>query len=116
MLSTKLCEAIGKVKRSVEGVVESKPESSINRFFVEAYAPDEFAADEGDTIAAARSIVASHQADKINGVMIDTWTASVIVGVYDALSDQNKKKFRSMPIRKMADMAHKLYAHVSGRM
>ena len=97
-------------------VVEGKPESPINRIFVETYEPAKPESDEGDTIAAARRIVARHQADKIGGVMIDAWTASMIVGVYDGLNDQNKKKFRSMPIRKMADMAMKLYASLRSRM
>ncbi len=61
-----------------------------------------------DRIAAIRRVVERKQYAKIDGVMIDLFTASIICQVYDALNPVNKQKFASMPARKMADIAFKL--------
>jgi hypothetical protein len=61
-----------------------------------------------DPIAIARRIVQRHQHEKIQGVDVDAWTASLIIGVYDALSAKNKASFKKMPIRQMADVATRL--------
>lgn len=39
-----------------------------------------------------RDIVAEHQAEDIDGVLMDAFTASAVVQVYDALNDENKTK------------------------
>lgn len=53
-------------------------------------------------IAACRSIVANGQYEKINGRMVDAFTASAIVKVYDALSDASKQKLLALPVTRMA--------------
>jgi hypothetical protein len=44
------------------------------------------------------------------GTMIDLFTASAIVQVYDALNDANKGKFASLPAGRMGIVAFKLDA------
>ena len=59
-------------------------------------------------MARIRDILARGTATKIEGVLLDTFTASAIVNVHDALNGSNQRKFTSMPVRKMADIAWKL--------
>jgi hypothetical protein len=64
---------------------------------------------DGDAIiAACRSIVANGQYEKINGHMVDSFSASAIVKVYDAISDANKAKFTALPVARMASIAFQL--------
>lgn len=44
---------------------------------------------------------------KSGWIALDSFSASAIVQVYDALSDENKAKFSKFPIYKMADIAFK---------
>lgn len=60
--------------------------------------------DGDETIAALRSILARGQYAKIDGVMVDLFTASTIVKVYDAVNDANKIKLARMPIARMASV------------
>jgi hypothetical protein len=57
---------------------------------------------------ALRKIVITKQYAKIDGRMIDLFSASAICKVYDALSDANKEKFCSLTASKMADLAFTL--------
>ncbi len=61
-----------------------------------------------DRIAAIRRVVKRHQYAKIDGTMIDGFTAGAIVSVYDALNDANKLKFSSLRAGKMGLVAFKL--------
>ena len=61
-----------------------------------------------DRIAAIRRIVKQSQYEKIDGCMIDLFTASAICKVFDALSTDNQIKFASMPAPKMGIVALKL--------
>lgn len=61
-------------------------------------------------ITALRDIVERKQYAKINGAMVDLYTASAIVKVYDALNDANKAKLAAQPLPKMATIAFKLIA------
>ena len=45
---------------------------------------------------------------KVNEVMIDSFSASAIIAVYDALSEASRDKFVSMPVVKAAEIAFKL--------
>lgn len=56
-------------------------------------------------IAALRRIVKQKQYAKIDGVLVDLFSASAIVKVYDALSAANKKKLASLPVPKMAKIS-----------
>lgn len=64
--------------------------------------------EESKTIAKVKEIVAKKQAMKIDGVMVDMFTASAISQIYDKVNDANKKKMDGLKITKLADVAMKL--------
>lgn len=45
---------------------------------------------------------------KINEVAVDSYSASGILAVYDALNEKNQEKFRSLTVHKAATIAFKL--------
>lgn len=49
-----------------------------------------------EKIEKCREIAAEHQAERIDGVLMDSFTASAVVQVYDALNDENKAKLESL--------------------
>lgn len=61
-----------------------------------------------ERIAAIRQIVAEHQYAKIDGIMVDAFSASAIVAVYDALNPTNRAMFANFTVGKMARIAFKL--------
>ena len=63
-----------------------------------------------ERISALRRIVSRGQYAKIDGVMVDTYSASSILAVYNNLSPANKAKMESFPIAKMADISFKVLA------
>ena len=65
-------------------------------------------ANGAERIAAIRQIVERSQYAKVDGCMIDLFSASAIIKVYDALNETNRSKFAGMPAPAMADMAFKL--------
>jgi len=64
--------------------------------------------DGREIINACRAICAKKQYAKVNGVMVDLFSASAIVKVHDALNEANKLKFNALPIGRMASVAFKL--------
>ena len=61
-----------------------------------------------ERIEALRQIVRDSQYAKIDGIMVDLFSASAIIGIYDRISEANQAKYREMPVYKMADIAFKL--------
>jgi hypothetical protein len=59
-------------------------------------------------IDACRAIVAAGQYGKINGIMCDTFSASAIVAVYDALNEVNKAKLAALPFGRLASVCFSL--------
>ena len=57
---------------------------------------------------ALQKIVSDKQAQKVGGVMIDMFTASVIVKAYDAVNDSNKAKMEKANINILVKLAHKV--------
>ena len=55
-----------------------------------------------------KDIVANQQAQKIEGVMVDMFTASVITQAYDKVSDNNKKKIEDASLDRLIGIAHKI--------
>ena len=55
-----------------------------------------------------KDIVANQQAQKIEGVMVDMFTASVITQAYDKVSDNNKKKIEDASLERLVGIAHKI--------
>ena len=65
---------------------------------------------EGNEIAILRGIVDNKQAEKLHGVMVDMFTASALVQVYDKVNDENQEKMKNMlktpqGLQRMADFA-----------
>lgn len=61
-------------------------------------------------IDACRKIVADKQAAKVNEVLVDLFSASIIVQVFDAINDANRAKLATMPVAKVASVCLKLAA------
>ena len=66
-------------------------------------------------IEAVRNIVKKGQATKIDGVTVDSFTASGIVQVYDGLSDKYKEEFAAIKMPKMASLTWKLIKKLQGK-
>ena len=63
-----------------------------------------------ESVGALRQIVADKNAAKVHGILVDLFTASAIMQVYDAVNDANKEKMDTMlntkaGLMKMADFA-----------
>ena len=55
-----------------------------------------------------KEIASKKSAKKIDGVMVDSFTASAISQIYDKVNDANKKKMEKLPITKLAELAFKM--------
>lgn len=51
-----------------------------------------------------RKIVADKQASRVDGVLVDLFSASVVVQVHDAVNEANRAKLSAMPVRKMVSV------------
>jgi len=58
--------------------------------------------------AMLRQIVSDKQRGKVEGMMVDLFTASAIVSVLDAINETNKEKLLALPVDRMADIAFKM--------
>lgn len=63
---------------------------------------------KGTRIEKLRSVVAQHQAARVEGTFIDALTASMLVQVHDALNESNQKKFLGHPLKQMIVIGWKL--------
>ena len=61
-----------------------------------------------ERIEAIRRIVSESQYAKVDGVMVDLFSASAIIRVYDALNEVNQAKYSAMSAPQMATIAFKL--------
>jgi len=59
-------------------------------------------------IDVARRVVKNHQYEKYKGVMLDGFTASAIVQVYDKVNDATKKKLEKLSLVKLVSVVHKV--------
>ena len=55
-----------------------------------------------------KEIASKKSAAKIDGVMVDSFSASAISQIYDKVNDANKKKMEKLPITKLANLAFKM--------
>lgn len=55
-----------------------------------------------------QDIVKNKQAQKIQGVMVDMFTASVVVQAYDKVNDTNKKRIETSKLDQLVGLAHKV--------
>ena len=60
---------------------------------------------EANVIDKVKDIVKKKQATKIDGVLVDLFTASAISQIYDKVNPMNKKKMERLPITKLASAA-----------
>jgi uncharacterized protein (DUF433 family) len=63
---------------------------------------------EKNLMPAIQKIVSDKGAAKVGGVMLDMFTASVIVKAYDAVNDNNKKKMEASNIQTLVKLAQKV--------
>jgi hypothetical protein len=61
-----------------------------------------------ERIKAVRQIVEAKQYAKIDGIMVDLFSASAIINVYDNINEANQIKYRNCNVSKMANIAFKL--------
>jgi hypothetical protein len=61
-----------------------------------------------DRIAAVREVVETCTMGFVDGVAVDLFTAQHVTQIYDALNEQNQKKFREHHIAVMVDITWKL--------
>ncbi len=59
-------------------------------------------------IEICRKITKECQHDYFHGVMVDLYTASAVIKVYEALNDVNKAKFASCDYKKIVSITWKL--------
>lgn len=59
-------------------------------------------------IPVIQTIVKSKGAKKVGGVMLDMFTASMIISVYDKVNDANKKKMENSNIETLVHIAQKV--------
>jgi hypothetical protein len=56
-------------------------------------------------IAALRQIVADRQYAKVDGVLVDLWTAQAVVACYEAGSDRTRRIIETAPLEKVVALA-----------
>ncbi len=54
-----------------------------------------------------RAIVDEKAACRMEGLLVDLFTASMLVQVYDALNETNREKFVKLSLRRMVDVGWK---------
>ena len=67
-----------------------------------------YTSEESKYIKVARDVVKKKSAKKVDGVLLDLFTASAIIQVYDAVNSQNKKRMDGLKLKQLADIAFKL--------
>ena len=67
-----------------------------------------------ERIAAIRQIVTERQYAKVDGLMVDLFSASAIIAVYDALNEVNRTKYAARPARQMASIAFRVMKRATG--
>ena len=60
--------------------------------------------------AVLRKIVDEKQHARLDGMIVDLFSASHIIAVLDALNPANKAKYLKLPVKRMADIAFTILA------
>lgn len=60
------------------------------------------------TIDKIRQVVTERQYNRVNGVLVDLFTASIVVQIYDALNPENQAKLGAMEVKKICSICMKL--------
>ena len=88
--------------KSIYDKMDSKVKKHLMKGMKEEVELDESVIDK------VKQVASKKQAMKIDGVMVDTFTASAISQIYDKVNDANKKKMDKLPITKLASLAMKM--------
>ena len=65
-------------------------------------------------LARMRRIVASGTAAKVNECFVDTWSASAVVKVYDAVNEKNKARLLALPVARVCQIATQVLSNQKG--
>jgi hypothetical protein len=93
------------VKKNKVIVIDKKDQ---DKYMKQGYSLAEDVELDESVIDKVKEIASKKSAKKIDGVMVDSFTASAISQIYDKVNDANKKKMDSLPIIKLADLAFKM--------
>jgi len=88
-------------------IMKSRKKQMIGRPLMAQHCMEEFQLTES-IIDDMRDIVDNKQAKKIKGTMVDLFTASAVVQIYDKVNDSNKSKMEKLPLPKLVDLAYKI--------
>ena len=78
------------------------------KYELNMYKEDVDLTEESKTIAKVREIATTKGASKVDGFMVDTFSASAIIQIYDKVNDANKAKMDKLKVDKLAEIAFKL--------
>jgi hypothetical protein len=83
----------------------------------DAARPDDANHPTGDPtlIDTLRRIVADRQHAKIDGVLVDLWSASVTVGIWDRLRDDKRQRLLRLPSHELILRCVRIYTHLTTR-
>ena len=103
------------LKKAIEEVTKKQPAKSRYKQQAEkmGYTKDkavvaEQKLSEASALDGIKDIVKTKGAKKVNGVMIDMFTASVITQAYDKVNDSNKKKMEKANVQTLVKLAQKV--------
>jgi len=111
--AARLRRIIARAKRAGDIDAQKKAEEELKAIFAKGLHIDRAQEDineADDPLAILRRIVDNKQAEKIHGVMVDMFTASALVQVYDKVNDENQVKMKkflqsAQGLQRMADFA-----------
>lgn len=103
------------LKKAIEEVTKKQPAKSRYKQQAEkmGYTKDkavvaEQKLSEASALDGIKDIVKTKGAKKVNGVMVDMFTASVITQAYDKVNDSNKKKMEKANVQTLVKLAQKV--------
>ncbi|WP_144118358.1 hypothetical protein [Catellatospora sichuanensis] len=81
----------------------------------DAARPDDYQHPPGDAtlIDSLRKIVAERQHAKIDGVLVDLWSASVTVAIWDRLKPDKRERLLRLPSHELIGRCVAIYARVT---
>lgn len=66
------------------------------------------------TIEEFKKIIDTSTMNEIDGYTIDSFSAGVVVGVYENIKEENQKKLMSLPVLKIIDMCYRMISTKKG--
>ena len=83
----------------------------------DATRPDDYNHPPGDVtlIESLRRIVAERQHAKIDGVLIDLWSASVTILIWDRLKDKHRRRLLTLPSHELIGRCVAIYSRVTDK-